>query len=1483
LSDRALSLAALTSTLNTRASRAVLGHLSLRSDALREHLRDTFELSPGEPTSFLADPVIESAFGYEECSETMADLSGTLIEPEVLRALDQPPKEFREQRFASTWHPYRHQQAAWAAAADPKVRGFIISSGTGSGKTEGFLVPILNDLVRESRQVGQVVGVRALFLYPLNALINSQRDRLRAWTRSFGGDIRYCLYNGETPSEVKARDQSEAPEQVLSRALLRKSPPPILVTNATMLEYMLVRRADAPILTQSRHKLRWIVIDEAHTYIGSQAAELSMLLRRVIDAFGVDRGSVKFIATSATLGGHGADGRESLAEYLADLAGTAADRVAVITGRRAIPKLDKIYTSREEDIEASLLCQGDAPASYETLASSRWFRALRDYITEKPRTLSDICEQANRLNPADARWSRREILQLLDCAANATNNDQRLLPIRCHYFHRTQNGAWACLNASCSGRTASRLDNAAWPFGAVYFTRREECKHCQSLVFELVRCADCGSVYLAAVEVVRQAGRFLSAVEALRQDEEADDEFDLIDLDDESIETAPTDEHRLPRLIAMNVAGDWSAACTVDVQSGKILEDSATGQLVQVILRDDRDVLRCGTCGEPERRPADLFRPLRMGAPYLLNVAIPTLLEETAPMSRPGSRPLDGRRLITFSDSRQGTARFAVRSQLDADRNHVRSCIYHQVISSRQPPSTDAVDALREEIRVLEGVGNGALATILRERRSKLDALLSPGDPQMEWSDVADSLDNDVAIREWMPGVWEHLSFGEIRKLNFGDFCTLRELLRRPRLQNSLETLGLVGLAYPEIERTPDHRTPAAWIDRGLSAADWRSFLTTIVDHFLRARTTVDVPKLFLNWLGATIRTRYVLAPRSEKTNDRQVPWPRTASVRSTMPRLLAAALQAPLDDADNRRLIDMLLEGAWDAIRPMLKPFADGYLLDLHEQASITAVTHASICPLTGRLLRSTLRGITPYLSQFSGAATIHCSPVRMPQVPHAWWREPSGRTWSRSDIVDWLNTDERIVELRGRGIWTDLHDRIVSVAPYYRVAEHSAQQEGSRLREYEDQFRDGFINVMSCSTTMEMGVDIGGISAVAMNNAPPSPANFLQRAGRAGRRGEGVTVSLTLCKSDPHGESVFANPLWPFVTPIFVPRVSLDSDRVIQRHANSFLLSEFFRTDAGADPPHLTTGWFFAEGADNSAAGAFVAWLREEQKDDHLFERLRRLLSGSGLSTHPLEDVFASTVEALGEIEKEWKEELAALDDDIARFASTTTTSTPAQLSATRQRERLVDEYLLRELTTRGFLPGYGFPSDVIPFIPTTLKQLRSERRGENRGREDSAARRRGYPSRQLRLAIRDYAPGNQVVLDGRVFKSEGVTLNWHIPPGDQFVRETQVFEHAWRCKMCGASGTSKTVPLKCSGCQAEAAFLDDHIYLQPAGFAVGITYDPHNQVSSHLFIPVEEPWITAGDVAWIDIDRPLRARLRSSHSGHVFHFSRGLFSDH
>ncbi|MDD5036641.1 MAG: DEAD/DEAH box helicase [Methylococcaceae bacterium] len=292
--------ASLAEQLNRRATRAVLGLLGFRNDALREHLRERFGQDAGLPGSFLADPVFEATFGWQPAQSSLSDLAGGLLHPAVVRALAEPPPALRKDyAFPSTIRPYQHQLEAWQALIEAKPpRSVLVSSGTGSGKTECFLVPILCDLAEEidRRQGESLTGVRAVFLYPLNALIKSQKDRLVAWSEPFGGRVRFCLYNGDTPEQGK----SEWASEVADRRSLRANPPPILVTNATMLEYLLVRNEDRPILEQSQGGLRWIVIDEAHTYIGSQAAELTLLLRRVLHAFGVDSGQVHFVATSAT-------------------------------------------------------------------------------------------------------------------------------------------------------------------------------------------------------------------------------------------------------------------------------------------------------------------------------------------------------------------------------------------------------------------------------------------------------------------------------------------------------------------------------------------------------------------------------------------------------------------------------------------------------------------------------------------------------------------------------------------------------------------------------------------------------------------------------------------------------------------------------------------------------------------------------------------------------------------------------------------------------------------------------------------------------------------------------------------------------------------------------------------------------------------------------------------------------------------------------
>lgn len=232
-------------SLAEQSGQAAISWLGFANIPIRHRLRELFEQPYGAEGAFLADPAFEATFGWKTAAHSIDTLEGGLLTPELIKAMDQAGDHaFKRQMF-----PYRHQLQSRKILNRADPQSLVVTSGTGSGKTECFMVPILDYLVKQRSKYGRLVGVRALFLYPLNALINNQRNRLRAWTEPFDADIRFCLYNGNTPERpARSAAQRSAPSEVLDRQSLRSRPPPILVTNSTMLEYMLVRTQDAPIL-----------------------------------------------------------------------------------------------------------------------------------------------------------------------------------------------------------------------------------------------------------------------------------------------------------------------------------------------------------------------------------------------------------------------------------------------------------------------------------------------------------------------------------------------------------------------------------------------------------------------------------------------------------------------------------------------------------------------------------------------------------------------------------------------------------------------------------------------------------------------------------------------------------------------------------------------------------------------------------------------------------------------------------------------------------------------------------------------------------------------------------------------------------------------------------------------------------------------------------------------------------------------------------
>lgn len=1496
MSDTQSFFPTITQQLIERASRAYLSHLSPTSRTLRRWLSESLTRPPGQPDALLADPVFEAMWSWRPAEPTMHELAGNLLHPDLVAALDAAPDDTR---FGASWHPFAHQHDAWRALAG-EPRSLVVSSGTGSGKTECFLIPILDRLVREAEaSTSPLVGVRALFLYPLNALIASQRERLSSWLAPFEGKIRYALYNADLPRR-RAGGGKRLLHEVDHRDALWDSPPPILVTNSTMLEYMLVRNDDAPLLEKSQGKLEWIVLDEAHTYVGSQAAETALLLRRVLSAFGCRAEDVRFIATSATIGSGSEEDRRALREYLASIAGVDPSRVEVVIGQRAKPDLPAMSSVRDVPVADVTRELAALPPErrYATCVGTRATRTLVETLIKREAKLSELVEAVGD-DPGDSPASTR-VLELLDRVREVRDPEGRaLLPLRGHLFQRTIAGVWACANRNC----VPGLDEDDWVFGRLYFARREICE-CGAPVFPLVLCRNCGAEYLAAEGTPPN----LQPRAFELDDEEDDDDSD----DDEASHAGNAasyvlicgHEHKPHRKVPdgsrVSTSLSWSSGTT------------------QISYRQGRGaVLRCLQCGEQETKQRKLFRPMMVGAPFMLGTSIPVLLEHAPKSVQNGivALPAEGRRTITFTDSRQGTGYFALKARADAERNFVRRTIWEAVRPT--PPTTAererwaALEREREELRAeLSGVTSERVRGVMLDRMAAIEGELTAAQAPrgLDWQGAREKLLRSPNLQTWAFADW-HTDVSDERTL--AQFFVYREFVRRPARASSLESLGLVAVRYPALAKMGDRELPDSAQRLGMSAKDWVDYLTLLLDYLVRSNVASRVTERFgtdaerrypfdyLRWMGTRIRYRAITPPDQAPDNEYLRGWPRASGGRARLVKLLILGLA--LGDKIPSGEVDALLRDAWDTLerRGLLVPLSSwargnesailregrlgtlerGYILPLDTQVEFAPVERAYLCPITRRMLPVTFRGLSPYLDKADATTPILCEEFTMPHPP----ADPQ-------ELGDWLEHDPTIVELRERGVWTENSDRIVSGALYFRVVEHSANIDGPRLREREQAFRRGELNLLSCSTTMEMGVDIGGISSVSMNNAPPAPANYLQRAGRAGRRAETAALSLTLCGAVPHGEAVFREPRWPFTTPIRVPRVSMESTRIVQRHVNAICLREFLlrsgRAGKKTNRMKLTMGWFCGRPSQTGVGEVwrdFAIMLWNGELPD-LDAGLRQLVAGSPLSALDERSLRESVVHAVETVVEPWKRQRDALEIQLDQvggpFETIADATSLAQIAISRQLRRLVDEYLLRELAARGFLPGHGFPTQVVQFVNTTFEDMdraRRQRKVNSLGeRNEGAMRDPEYPSRDLAVAIREYAPGNAVVIDGRIYESAGVTLNWKVPAGrDDGHNEVQSFRHAWSCAHCDIQGTDAVRPTNCPSCGGAVKTV---YYMQPAGFAVRLDYRTHNDISRRRFVTTNEPRISTGS-CWQPLLSPSHGRMRSSSNGMIFHYSRGI----
>lgn len=1539
---RHLEFAPLLEQLQKRAERSVVSQYAFKNKALTTFLRQTFSAEPGTDGALVADPVFEPMFPWQQAEQSMHSLKGDLLSEhlvDVLKGIDSP---------------FKHQLTAWKSILNDK-KSILVSSGTGSGKTECFMVPILEDLVRQQvKKKHKLIGTQALFLYPLNALINSQKERLSMWTKDFKGDIRFALFNSETEryrSRVK-EDQSQHPEQVLSREELWEHPPSILVTNATMLEYMLVRKEDEPILKQSTGMLKYIVLDEAHTYVGSQAAELALLLRRVMQAFKVGPGTeypVQIIATSATIGEDSLEGNKQLARYLADLAGVSEDevnaKVQVIRGYREVPKLPTIDVTTITFPFDKLHSLPFLPREqlYNELNHYTLTRLLRQVFSNDEIVLAkyglklmsayQLSQLHNIAKSVEPSISKNQLLQIFDLMTYG-KTEEAFVPLRMHAYQRTTSGLWACSNSSCSVKSKLLVDDE-WQFGQVYTELKNTCS-CGSPIFELVSCQGCGSSYLACEEKLHQ-GKYYLRPRLLELDE---DEF-VLDIeppeDDSDDEIGGTGFERL--------IGDGGEPWKIGVESDNFGQLSPKdGKFAEVKLlrpiqsKSDGDVrshFRCGCCGEKEVRNGSLFRYARLGAPFFLGDMIPTMLEYSPVTGTKKEQmgPSQGKRLLTFTDSRQGTARISARLQQDANRNTLRTLTYHELTDpdasasisagalnqveglcshlEKNPMMGKTAQSIRtltlgeelpaEEYSAVEGMpamlGLMGMSEFVVPLQQLLAGSGKVSSSTLTWQKMALQLANSGSDFDTMRGRLNILSGLNLDKEQYADFSLYSEFGRRPKKAWSLESLGLVSVQYPALANVLI--VPTEWktlvTDKNKQVSEWRNLLKIILDFYIRENSAVFFDnEHYQRWMGAKFPRKILKGPGVDHAEQkRDLLWPqiRKQSYNRIIKLLMAAFPVIQKADKFWTEQVNELMKKAWNDIKPLLHGLESGYQLDLKSQLTFAVPKKVWICPYTRKALDVTLCGYSPYLPNKDIRDVFKAKEVEMPSLPKKHWRNDDDSLVSNKDRIEWLENNPAVLAARDANMWPNRSDRIAVKESWYRLEEHSAQQNSYVNKANEDLFKKGTVNVLNCSTTMEMGVDIGGMSLVAMNNVPPAPSNYLQRAGRAGRRGETAAAAITLCKNTAHGMEVYHNTLWPFIVTCKPPQVRLESDAIVQRHINAFALGSFLH-EKTKDATRLNCEWFF-EG-DISQCSRFILWLQQlahEGSTSNWAINAKRIVRGTCLAHLSEKALISNVLESIRYVEKSWNNQLDIMLENANLLASENKNweSTPAGKSVLFQLRDFRGAFLFSILATKAFLPGHGFPVGVVNFNFQTIEEL-GYKKISSKDTKDVATKSTeqrasktfaSLPSRDLPTALREYAPGADIVLGGKVYRSGGVMLGKVLASGQELTGDSQHLPYFWHCGHCGAGATQQTWPTACSHCAEKLKQDDIHRYLQPIGFATDICYESHNDVNQPRQMPFKQPRVLLPASQWLPLPDPTMGRYRFSSKGEIYHYTEGEFN--
>jgi DEAD/DEAH box helicase domain-containing protein len=1376
----------------------------------------------GKAGGLLSDLWVEGAFPPKCSTDTLTSLEQAgILAPAFKNIL------IKNRVFPADLPLYLHQAESFRAgfegyskAAKPAI---AVTAGTGAGKTESFLFPLLNDLFRHEPKEG--AGVSAIILYPMNALVNDQVDRLYQWLQG-QGVVTLFHFTSETSETIKSANRAGVPkwdacrfrsrqhargeEDANGRQLetTRGPVPRILVTNYSMLEYMLCRPQDAVFFGQN---LRSLVLDEAHLYTGTLAAEITLLQRRLLMRSNRTPSDVVQYATSATIES------KYLGEFIPKLFSKSKEQIVLIEGqthRTELPlvqppaltadaakinglpwpeegliHMDKEGNSKLREADAT---EWDAwvrclaafiPESRATYHRERSegvpARFLRNALSESPliHRLESVLWERRRLSLgalAEALWSHRSAeteeatrrLLQLGASARYSARDYPLLPNRVHFLVRSVQGVTVFFDS------AKRQRGIPWTERGFTLLpeHKDRCAETGAYGLSLARCQQCGEVFFQGAE---SDGK-IRAIAPHRRPAPG-----------ETLKTFYLPEqpalHNGPQIIFV-------------AKEGRIAGAGAEGVVLTQLEKNE-----CPGCG------ADIAAEVRpFSSSYNLQRGI---LAETVLAGMPEKAgddrawlPARGRRLLVFSDSRSAAARLGP----SLTRQHAIQVVRAAIVRNAPERDPETISYLREQITAaktkLASAPSAALRNRLEAEIKQGEAALSQiesGGSLSEWSAklksapaVGELLDPEIAQDHRADG-WSQKKWEEHAKL-MGERSRQwisRELARRPSWPTvSLETLGLVEVVYPELETlaAPDSllgRVPSHVRDR--LAKVWSQLVASLLDSL---RTDGGVTLGSDDWDENYSDADYQIIGK----------W---VSLDEIFGSALIAIRGKTREHRRNAFVWRVIREGATP---PMSWDEGESIVADVFQAIFDQLLSKAAEQPNGWSWLKS---GQRESLAGNTTAIRLDFSELALRSPAQLFQCKKTGQVWPRAVNGDAPATVElQLEEITAHQLDTDLRlgrlRQEIQGSPVFSIGlwgeEHSAQLSPKENRRLQDLFKAGLRNVLSSTTTLELGIDIGGLHAVLMANLPPGKANYLQRAGRAGRRADGSSAVVGFVRPFPYEQEVFHHFDAFLNSDLRRPTVFLDRERVVHRHWHATLLGMFFRRVL---PPGRHVGAMRAYGTMGAFCGlpkvpywapsapkpdlpkaplieAHVrdAWGKDLKKDAgldaHFLAYLSKEAEGSPTEWDRILNVLragcpqnvlkGTAKDLLLRAAEEFSKGIARWRVDYDLLAKTwvslDATSTGGQRQANAlyyQLNTLGDVTVIETLADLQVLPRYGFP------IGLSRLRVVAPSNGKNAGpiREEDQLR----LERSGLMALREYVPGSRLMAGGRMVTSRGLLKHW------------------------------------------------------------------------------------------------------------------------